>query len=287
MAIYRKSEINSRMAQIYAEKLARWPAAYESRCITTCFGRTHVLACGPVEAPPLLLLHGLAITSMMWLPNIAALSERYRCYAVDVIGDYGRSELSKPWRFILNAKGYSRWLDDVLDGLGIERTHMVGASNGGFITLCQAIYAPERVDHIVLLAPAGLNLTIKQILPRIFAYLLFPSDVRRARLIEWFIGDHPSVRAANHEQLWWGMQRVPRVAIPLIISRTRLRQIKAQSLFIFGEYDQVIPAETCSRRVTASIPQAQVQVIPGAGHALNCEAGQVVDQHILNFLAEV
>jgi pimeloyl-ACP methyl ester carboxylesterase len=68
-----------------------WPVPFENILVPTDFGSTFVRASGPKNAPPLVLLHGITATSMMWAPNVGAWSKDYRVYAVDIINDYGLS----------------------------------------------------------------------------------------------------------------------------------------------------------------------------------------------------
>ncbi len=113
---------------------------------------THVVASGPKDAPPLVLLHGYMATSTMWSPNIADFSKDYRVYAIDVMGQPGKSIPKEPIR---NAADYAAWLTATLDGLHLDRVSLVGMSYGGWLALNFAIAAPERVQRLVLLSPGG------------------------------------------------------------------------------------------------------------------------------------
>ena len=64
--------------------------------VPTSYGRTFVRISGPADAPPLVLLPGGGSSLLMWAPNVAALSERYRVYAIDRLGDIGRSVYLRP-----------------------------------------------------------------------------------------------------------------------------------------------------------------------------------------------
>jgi hypothetical protein len=59
--------IQAKMEAIYEEKLSRWPVPFESVFVQTQYGDTHVVISGDPGNPPLVLLPGLAVTSMMWL----------------------------------------------------------------------------------------------------------------------------------------------------------------------------------------------------------------------------
>ena len=86
----------------------------------------------------------------MWFPNIADLSRNYRAYALDTIGEPGKSVVSNPPQ---NRSDYSLWLTDVFNELNVAQADVVGASYGGWVTMNLALYAPERVKKIALLSP--------------------------------------------------------------------------------------------------------------------------------------
>src|SRR2546423_3023605 len=77
--------------EAYDAVLARWPIAVETVDLRSAYGTTRVNACGPAGAPPLVLLPGGGATSTVWVANVAALAARHRAYAVDLVGDAGRS----------------------------------------------------------------------------------------------------------------------------------------------------------------------------------------------------
>src|SRR5690606_15033670 len=77
--------------ETYRRLLAGWPVPAEHLRVPTREGETFVVASGPPDAPPLVLLHGSGSNASMWAPDVAAWSERFRVYAVDVIGEPGRS----------------------------------------------------------------------------------------------------------------------------------------------------------------------------------------------------
>lgn len=152
LSMFKTAESEARYFAAYNATLAHWRVPVESFDVPTRFGNTHVNACGPEGAPPLLLLHGLAISSTMWYPNVRDLSRSFRVYALDTIGDKGMSVCTRP---LMTALHFVEWLTDVYSGLGFERAHLAGMSYGGFLALNLALFAPERVKKLVLLAPAA------------------------------------------------------------------------------------------------------------------------------------
>jgi pimeloyl-ACP methyl ester carboxylesterase len=131
--------------------------------VDTSYGQTFIRISGPRHGQPLVLLHGLAATSLMWIPNIVGWSERYRTYALDTIGDPGRSVALKRMK---SPADYMRWLDEVLDALQLHSgVHLLGVSYGGWLTGQYALHAPKRLARVVLMAPAG------TILPLSFSFV--------------------------------------------------------------------------------------------------------------------
>jgi pimeloyl-ACP methyl ester carboxylesterase len=124
----------------------------ESRTVTTRFGDTHALVGGPEDGPPVVLLHGALASSAHLLVELAGLLARFRVYAIDIVG---QSAKSADAQLSVGNDDCGRWLVEVLDGLGLARAHVVGVSWGGFVATRLAAYAPERIDRLALLVPAG------------------------------------------------------------------------------------------------------------------------------------
>jgi pimeloyl-ACP methyl ester carboxylesterase len=80
---YRSEQARSEYLASYDRMAKSWPAPAESRMVPTSWGETLVRVSGPASAPPLVLLPGINTSSLIWEPNIAALSTQFRSYAVD------------------------------------------------------------------------------------------------------------------------------------------------------------------------------------------------------------
>jgi len=284
MSIYRNSSIKQQMLDIYEKKIAKWPVVNESVYVDTTFGRTHILSSGSTDLPPLILLPGLAMTSAVWLPNIGAFSRDFHCFAVDVIGDYGKSELADPRHYPRVGKDYSTWLRQVFEGLGLKKANLAGLSHGGFAAINHAIFAPEQIEKLILMAPSGLELSLKKVLPKIFYYLIFPSEKNRISLVDWFLGDDPTMKAAFFKQLDLGLQGRPKVPIPLLVSGNKLRRISRPVMLLLGEKDVTTNAERAKARMKKNLPTARIEVISGVGHGMNYEATKIVNRLVLDFL---
>jgi pimeloyl-ACP methyl ester carboxylesterase len=136
-----------------ARFVARIPRPSESRRVRTRLGETLVRIGGPPDAPPVLLLHGALASSAHVLLEGWPLLETHRVYAIDLAG---HSPDAPPVRPAPSGPGYADFLVDALDQLALPRAHVVGVSWGGFVATKLAAVAPERVDHLALVVPAGL-----------------------------------------------------------------------------------------------------------------------------------
>ncbi len=106
--LYKSEESKARYLAAYDAALAAWPIAHERINIRTRFGVTQIIATGRKDAPPVLLLHSLAATATSWRANVQALSERYRTYAVDIIGQTGTSIATTELK---SRRDYAAWLN--------------------------------------------------------------------------------------------------------------------------------------------------------------------------------
>ena len=90
----------------------------------------------------------------LWRHQIPALAKHFRVYALDTVGQPGKSA-PNPLSYLNDE--YWQWLTDIIDALHIEKAHFMGISTGAWKIIRMAISAPERVGKVVLLSPMGLS----------------------------------------------------------------------------------------------------------------------------------
>jgi pimeloyl-ACP methyl ester carboxylesterase len=151
-SIFKNEQAEAAYMTAYDSVLDNWPVPYETKSVSTSFGETHMIVSGPVDGQPIIVLHGGDSDATIMSPLFPALAQSYRVYALDVIGYSGKSKAVKT---INDRAGVAEWLTGVLDALSIEKAHMVGWSMGGFLTTNYALEEPDRLNKIVLLAPAA------------------------------------------------------------------------------------------------------------------------------------
>jgi 2-hydroxy-6-oxonona-2,4-dienedioate hydrolase len=247
---------------------ARLTVPTESRVVATQFGDTHVLIGGPETGPPVVLLHGALASSAHLLVELAALLERFRVYAVDIVGQSVKSA-ETPISVANNDHGL--WLVEVLDQLGLARPHVVGVSWGGFVATRLAICAPERIDRLALLVPAGIARSrvwagiTKMALPMLM-YRLWPTPRRLERFLRHLLtthGDDWTAYLGDALRLYNLRMRVPALARPAELAR-----FTRPTLVVAAERDVGFPADQLLARAAELFPSlAGTELIRGAYHS--------------------
>lgn len=267
-SIYRTAAGERAVTQHYRDILSRWPVPNTQQTITTRYGDTFVIASGPETAPPVIALQGSGANSAMWRRQIRTWSQHQRVYAVDVIGEPG---LSAPVRPPLASDAHAEWLDDVLAGLGLGEAAMVGVSLGGWIAIDYATRRPGRVTRLALLAPSGVGRRKLGVL--LAAVLLRPFGRwgmrRTVRLVLGPAGSRSDVdRSAAEFSLLVFHHFSPRMdAVPTFDDDT-LRRLTMPVLAVVGGRDALLDSDETRQRLTTTVPQATVRLLPEAGHLL-------------------
>ena len=274
----------------YLDDLAarQWPVASEERMVPTAFGATFVRISGPPAAPLLVLLHGAGTTSLMWAPNIEALSSEYRTVAVDQVGEFGKSVSTRP---VESLADLIRWLDELIGVVAAgERVSMAGLSYGGALAAQYALHHPERLQRVVLLAPGA---TVLRPPAEFWMRLMVLAFTRKRGLkgfFRWIFADmartDPQWIDSTVEQLALNMQNVRRHRVPMppVLTDAEWVRLRPPTLFLAGENEVIYSAEKAVRRLKRVAPQVTPEIIPGAGHDLTFVQAAVVNDRILQFL---
>ncbi len=269
----------------YDAMLALWRVPHDSIDVKTRFGSTHVNACGPEDGPPLVLLHGAGLSSTAWYANIPGLSADHRVYAVDVIGDAGKSVAD---RLMERPIDYAEWLSEVFDGLRIEKGHLLGHSYGGWLTLNMALVYPERLKSIVLLAPAA-SIYPMTFLTKLGLHLMAFKFLRpSARSMFKMIASKGVVFEATFMNLMEMVTKycVSAIMFPTVYADEALRQIELPALLLIGEQEKIYHPEKAIGRAKRLMPGLSAEIIPNMGHAMIMEQPEEINSRILAFLSE-
>jgi pimeloyl-ACP methyl ester carboxylesterase len=260
-----------------------WTVDHDSMDVKTGYGSTHINACGPGDGCPLVLLHAAGFGSTAWFANVGALSREYRVYAVDVIGDAGKSVAN---RVMEERSEYAEWLREVFDGLGVDRAHLMGHSYGGWLTLNMALAHPDRLNKLVLLAPAasirpfsllaqfGLRLAELNIRPPAGS-VLKTSASKGAEFEDVFV--HQMEMVSKH--------CVPSTMFPTVYTDEELSQIDLPVLLLIGADERIYRPKKAIARAQRLMPNLTAEIIPDASHLLTMEQPEHVNARVLRFLS--
>jgi pimeloyl-ACP methyl ester carboxylesterase len=293
---FRSSEGAAAYLAAYEASMKLWPVTYEDLFTPSRFGATHVVACGPKDAPPLVLLHAFMLSLTVWSRNIADLSKDYRVYAVDVMGQPSKSVPEQPIR---SRADYIEWLTTILDALKIDRTNLAGYSYGGWLTLNYAIGSPERVDRIVVLSPAGSFLrNVTQFTLRGMPMAFFPRRFLVNAFMRWLTfkenlqdGDVRELSDRLVDQMYLGFKhfrmQVETLQVgPIPFSDDELRAIQAPTLLLIGQQEVLYNPAAALDRGRRLIRNFQGELVSRARHDMTYSQHQVVDARVLKFLKE-
>ncbi len=288
---FRSAAAKARYLGLYDSRAREWPIPSDTITVSTSFGPTFARISGPDSAPPLVLLHGAGGNSLQWRPNVAALSQRHRSYAVDAIYDYGRSVYT---RIPTSADDFTSWLDELFDTLELgDSISLVGLSYGGWLASQYSVRFPHRLDRVVLLAPAG------TVLPLSFGWIrramlcALPSRRFTRSFLYWLLQDLAAKDEASREFLEQEIDaaylairsyKLTRLVNPDVLTDSQLQSIHVPTLFLVGENEKIYPALAAIERLTTVAPQIETQIIPDAGHDLTVVQTELVNRTVVQFL---
>jgi pimeloyl-ACP methyl ester carboxylesterase len=244
---------------------------------------------------PVLLVMGLGSNAYGWYRAIPWLSERYQAIAFDNRGT-GRSEVPPgPYSIAQMAADAAA----VLDAAGHDRAHVVGASLGGMIAQRFALTYPRRLRSLVLVCttPGGPNAAraSSEVMQAMVQGGEDPATLYRRNA--WFLYGEDT-RRHHPERIEEDLEQRARIPTPPAgylgqlqaamghDTWTELPSIAAPTLVVHGDADLLIPTDS-GRLLAGRIPGAELVLVPGAGHMLQSDAGDVVRKTVLAFLTRV
>lgn len=283
--IYRSARDRDAMLAWYDASLARIRVPVEARWCRTRFGDTHVLGAGPESAPALVALHGWGGNALSMTRQIDGLSEEFRVFAVDTVGQSGKSADVRP---PLAGPAYADWLCDVLDALGLERARFVGVSGGGWLILKLATLHSGRIERAVVISTAGLGgpTLSAGAIPATLWPILRPSRRSVAAFLRLTAapGWSPSDHVLEAFERFFRHVAVLRLGAQPVFSDEQLRRITAPLLILEGEHERLFSPRRAVARARALIPGVRAEIVPGVGHLMTEERPDIINALIRDFL---
>lgn len=245
------------------------------------------------EGEPVALLNGVMMTAQSWAFQTSALRSRYRCVLHDFRGQLLSDKPEEPW----SLEDHAADLGALLDHLGIESCHVVGTSYGGEVGMLFALAAPERVRSLSVISSVS---EVGRELDGIVAAWAETALATPERLYRFALPHNfsPAFVVANPELIDLGDERLGgcrpeffRAFARLVDAFRRLDitaelgRIACPTLVVVGEEDRLKPPRF-SRLLAERIPDSELVLIPGAGHAVILEKPDEVNSALLGFLAK-
>ena len=237
---------------------------------------------------PLVLIHGLGATRLVWKPQLEELARERDVIAVDLPG-FGRSPSLPPERPPTSA-AFAEEISTQLAELGIERPHVAGNSLGGWVALEMA--KRDRAASACLISPAGLwlkPLGTRSINTRGLAKVLGPainaatrSERVRRRLLATVVGKPDNVPATDGRQVIRDWVEAPGYDdANEQMRRDRFEnpeQVSVPVTIAWGEYDRLVTPPKQVRRP----PGSRFVVLPECGHTPNWDDPGLISRLLLD-----
>ncbi|MBE3675054.1 alpha/beta fold hydrolase [Pseudoalteromonas distincta] len=276
--------------QLYRRALSLWPVAYRELSIPTSLGQARVIVAGPEDAEAVVLLHGMQANSAMWYPNIAALAEHYRVYAIDDLlgsgGSLADTDISGMTQVV-------SWYQELFDLLQLDSINLVGASRGGWqataIALAESNNEMSRIQALVLLSPAQTFGWI-ELSGDLLSSILFTLNPVRDEVQESLKTLSTKVHLINSIYLDQYVAALDDNPVPGLITEMRpfsdqqLQQITLPTLVMIGDND-IMNNQDSLKRANKMLKKVRTIQIQDAGHFLTVDQAEQVNRSVLDFLS--
>ncbi|MBI5843379.1 MAG: alpha/beta hydrolase [Deltaproteobacteria bacterium] len=261
-------------------------------------GYVHYRWDGPETGPKVVLIHGFSAPIAVWERTAPALARAgFRVLSFDL---YGRGFSDRP-NVVYDENLFDTQVCELLDALEVKSpVHVMGLSMGGAISAIFTARHPERVENLVLIAPAGTPIDVPALarasvapmlgaaLMRIFGSLILEKGAATA-----FFKKTDGVDAfMDKYRAQMGFRGFRRAIMDTLAnfdltdqaaSFAEVGRQKRPVMLIWGVHDTVVPYEN-HRMVLSLIPQAKFLSVPGTGHMPHWEDEKTVSAAIVDFL---
>jgi pimeloyl-ACP methyl ester carboxylesterase len=240
------------------------------------------------EGPPLVLVHGAAVDSRVWRPQLAALADEFTVVAWDEPGA-GRSS-DVPADFGL--ADYADCLAALIGELDLGAAHVAGLSWGGTVALELYRRHPELVATLLLVdtyagwkgsLPAG---EVRARVEGVRHMLAAADHLFDPTLPGLFAGDPPAEVVSLMEAMAADVRPESMRTALLVMAETDQRdllpRVAVPTRLIWGKLDQRSPLSV-ARQFEDAVPDAKLVVIPGAGHVSNLEQPELFNDAVREF----
>jgi len=249
------------------------------------------------DGEPLLLIMGFGMSGAGWIPSLPFFSGFKSIY----FDNRGTGLSDKP-DGIYTVEAMADDASNLLRALGIAKAKVFGVSMGGMIAQELTLRHPEQVSQVVLGCTMAGGPTVKMASPEIVEKLMtaqkmMATDAEKAFDIllpvlmpPEFVAEHPEIKQMMVAGAKMMAPTPPETAdramagIQQFNAYDRLGQIKCPVLIVHGDSDVLVPPANADL-IKSKIPQAEMYIIPGAGHAFQAADPVGIHQRIVEWLS--
>ena len=207
------------------------------------------------QGPPVVLLHGGGNDWHEWIKNLDVIARDFQVFALDLPG-FGASQAPDT---TVSPSWYVMFLKNFLDSLGITRTHLIGHSISGMISIAFAVRYPDSVNKLVIVDASGLG-KISQT-----GWLL----ISIFRILDRWKRKGRGLKTDGPNEEWLVLDKLPEVKNPVLI--------------VWGQNDIYLPVSH-SRLAHSLIPDSRLCIFPHCGHAPQRNSPDKFNNLIMDFL---
>jgi pimeloyl-ACP methyl ester carboxylesterase len=222
------------------------------------------------SGPPVLLIHGGLGYADVWGAQVADLSRDHTVITAESRGHGRSTRNAEPYSYDLMSSDYLA----LLDYLKIDRTAIVGWSDGGIIGLDIAIHHPERLTR--LFAQAA-NSKIDGVIPTVMENKTFASYIEKAGEVYKKISPTPTEYDAFVTQIsnMWASQ--PNW------SDEDLKKITTPTAIVLGDHDEAI-SRAHTDYLASTIPGAKLIILKDTSHFAMLQDPQAYNKAVRDFI---
>ncbi|WP_047526712.1 2-hydroxy-6-oxo-6-phenylhexa-2,4-dienoate hydrolase [Pseudomonas sp. 11/12A] len=259
--------------------------------------RLHYNEAGQGEA--VIMLHGGGPGASGWsnyYKNIEPLADAgFRVILLDCPGFNKTDEVvTDTQRGLLNARA----VKGLMDGLSIEKAHLVGNSMGGATALNFALEFPDRLDRLVLMGPAGMGKSLLQPNPQeglrhMFRLYSDPTPANFAEMLNVFVFDPSAITEELRQDRWNNIRSRPEHLKNFVASSKmtpvtawdvvdQVHKIPNKTLVTWGRDDRFVPLDNGLKLINF-MPDAQLHVFSRCGHWAQWEHADAFNRLVIDF----
>lgn len=282
---FRNEEARTEFLRRYDEMLQHWPVPAEELDVETDYGTTRVRRSGRSDSSPIVLIHPNLGTSLAWWRLVEPLARAHQIYAVDTIGALGRSVQMRP---IVGASDFAAWLGCVIEGLDLERAHLVGYSEGGYVAMSSAL-GGVPIRSLVAIEAGGIAKIRKRFLgSMVVAGVKAQFSDRALQQFAERISPGVDFAPGEMETVLHGAKNF-KAALPFPERFTdeELAAIDVPTLLYMGANTELYDPEVAAERASRLMQDVETIIVPQAQHGLPFQYPELTSKTILDFVARV